>query len=1330
VAFRKKTAQDEFQGTPRFLIIRLIGSGAFGEVYQAYDREKNSVVALKVLRQVSPDALYLFKREFRSLADITHPNLVTLYELMSDGDRWFFTMEFVQGLNFSEYFHSDNTNTPSTLVDLATTVSDESQRGPEVNTEIVANQTTVTDDSRSTQRDGDGPRMTGEGGDKERSVQVPEFPLDTFPDPDRLRLAFTQLAEGICALHKAGRLHRDIKPKNVLVTSEGRVVLLDFGLVTEIHPQEIEDRLTIAGTPAYMSPEQAAGLPVSEASDWYSVGAMVYEVFSGRPPFTGPSREVLRQKLMFMAPARAQVKSDAAGALGALCLDLLHGNPSARPTGHDVLVRLGRAQVAAEANAPASIQASRFVGREHHLAQLSEAFDATRRGRTVIAYVNGKSGMGKSALVGHFLDDLKRREPGVVELRGRCYEQESVPYKALDSVVDELSRYLKRLPLDEAKALMPHDVLALARLFPVLRQVDAVAEARRKVLEIADSQELRRRAFSALRELMSRLAIRRPLVLFIDDLQWGDRDSIALLGELLRPPDPPPLLLIASYRSEDLESSLTLQILEQLQVIVGPAVELRTLPVEELTPSEAHDLASMLLGQQASALENQADTIVRESGASPFFIHELARYSFAGVAPSSRRKDKRSVPSVSSRSASANLDEVIWSRVLQLPKQTRRFVEVVAVAGQPVLLEVVRKVTQFDMVDHQALAVLRSERLIRMVGIHDKERLTDITSEQPALNTAAGAVETYHDRVRESIVDHLSGRSLRVYHRRLGFALESAGHADPEKLAAHFREGGETRKAAEYAMAAAARAAEGLAFYRAAHLYRLTLQIGRFDKNDEQLLRIKLGDALANAGRGAEAAEVYLAAAQTGPAVEALNLRRRAAEQFLISGRIDDGLAELRTVLDEIKMRLPDTPRRILFSLLLRRLQVRLRGLKFVERDASQVSAEELLRIDICWSVAIGLTMVDVVRASDVSARHLLLALSAGEPYRVALALAMEVGHCAITGGKAQRRVETILKTATNLAERINRPHALALATLMASAAAYLMGQWKKSLDLADRAERLLRERCTGVAWELHTAQTFSLASLIWMGEWNERTRRLPTLLKEAEERGDRYSSVSLPLIAFSQLLDLAADDPEGARSNLRRSLEQWPHQKFDLQRYCGFYGQVDTALYCGEGARAWELVVETWPVIEGTLLLKVQAVFIFASNLRARSAIAAATDCSDKGKRTMLLKTAARIAGRIEKQKMAWGGALAQLLRAGIAGASGETERAVPLLKLAEEKLRAVDMSLFAAAARRRHGEIIGGDEGRRMLENSEAEMIAQGIKNPRALSDMLAPGMWTRRQ
>ena len=159
-----------------------------GVVYEVHDRVRNEVVALKTLLRARPADIYRLKREFRSLADVAHPNLVSLYELIVDDADCFFTMELVHGVNLVEYV-------------------------------------------RGSRR----PRRSA---------------------PSALRHVFRQLVEGIGALHRKGKLHRDIKPSNILVTPDGRVVILDFGLASDVVPDDAAVGESLAGTPAYLAPER------------------------------------------------------------------------------------------------------------------------------------------------------------------------------------------------------------------------------------------------------------------------------------------------------------------------------------------------------------------------------------------------------------------------------------------------------------------------------------------------------------------------------------------------------------------------------------------------------------------------------------------------------------------------------------------------------------------------------------------------------------------------------------------------------------------------------------------------------------------------------------------------------------------------------------------------------------------------------------------------------------------------------------------------------------------------------------------------------------------
>ncbi|HEY1067523.1 MAG TPA: serine/threonine-protein kinase, partial [Pirellulales bacterium] len=530
----------------------MLGQGGMGVVYRAFDPRRGAVVALKTLGADARLSVSRFKREFRSLADAVHPNLVRLYELAADGPRWYFTMELVEGVDFLQHVR---------------------------------------------------PRS------------------DAATDYLKLRAALRQLAEGVSALHARRILHRDLKPSNVKVASDGRVVLLDFGLAAEIGPDDehLSSTPHFCGTMAYMPPEQAACLPLTPACDWYALGVMLYEALTGRLPYSGSLTTVLRLKQDTDPPSPSSIAADVPGDLETLCLDLMRRDPSERPGGREVLDRLGAA------NPPAAFapRDTAFVGREETLQVLRRAFRDARSGRTTAVLVHGASGMGKSTLVAKFLGEAGA-DPRAVVLAGRCYESESVPFKTIDGIVDALAAFLRRLPRGEADAFLPRDASVLARVFPVFREVAVMAESAARSGETLAPHELRQRAFDAFRELLGRIGDRRPLVVALDDLQWGDADGAARLAELFRPADRPTCLLVLAYRREDVERS---ECLQTLQREWPPGVPRLDAPIDALTREEIASLAAATLnsldpvGDERTRL--RLDELAAESQGSPFFVREL-----------------------------------------------------------------------------------------------------------------------------------------------------------------------------------------------------------------------------------------------------------------------------------------------------------------------------------------------------------------------------------------------------------------------------------------------------------------------------------------------------------------------------------------------------------------------------------------------------------------------------------------------------------------------------------------------------------------------------------
>jgi hypothetical protein len=901
-----------------------------------------------------------------------------------------------------------------------------------------------------------------------------------------------------------------------------------------------------------------------------------------------------------------------------------------------------------------------------------------------VALVHGASGMGKSALVQAFLDDVALPR-GAVVLQGRCYERESVPYKALDSAMDGLARHLARMPVHDAAALLPRDVDSLTRVFPVLRRAQAVAAAPRSTIEVSDAAEVRRRAFAALRELLARIADRTPLVLWADDLQWGDADSADLLASLLRPPDAPAMLVIGSYRREDAASSAFLA--AALPAFEGLAEKV-DVAVDPLGEREAADLAVRLTGGDPE----RAAAVARESRGSPFFVHELAE--FGAEAPV----------------GDVTLDAVVADRVERLPPEARRLLEVVAVSGGPVPRTSAVRAADVDAAARPAVAALRTGRLVRIKGAAPDDQL-----------------DTYHDRIRETVLARLTPDDTRQCHRRLGVALELAADVEPEKLAVHFHGGGESVRAGAHYEAAADAAARALAFVHAARLYQLALDLRGVAGEERRKLLAKRAHALRDGRRSADAAAAFLAAAEGAPHEEAFDLRCLSGEQYVVSGHVEEGLVVFRDVLRSVGMTLPRSEFLWIAGALAQQAWLAVRGTRFVPRREADVPRVLKQRVDVMMAFAFAYSHVQAILSWYVIARCFLLALRAGETRRIASVIPLQRCYATAWGGaRGCARMDRTLRAAADLTASVDEPIVEARRRVAESFIAFHAGRWRTAATAASAADAIVRERCPGAAFEFTMATLYRCMALDFLGEFRALPSVVEEAIRDATERGDLYLN-SAVRARLAPVVCLARGDDRAAAAEIERGRAEWSRPDFDVHAWWRLEIGVTVRLYGGDVVGARELVEADRRRLQRSQLLHLTILRTIAAGLRGRTGVAlAALPGTDARERSRLLRAAAGDAALAQRQAVGGAAPWGLLLRAAIEEMNGRRDRAAESLARAEREFADSEMAAHAAVAVLRRGQITAGDGGRALVAAADERLRELGMSDPRRWADACAPGRW----
>ncbi|MFO7566679.1 MAG: AAA family ATPase [Enhygromyxa sp.] len=1324
----------------RFEVLGPLGEGGMGKVSLAYDRRLRARVALKAVGSVTGKALLRFKHEFRSVKGLVHPNLVSLGELFEQDGRWYLSMEYIDGTSFLDHVRprsaaehgsdsllrprlrnartSDGAVTSSGAtrsgVNLTLSQADATDVGPTTGLDTLTSPVAETRNRDAAEsapesaiesaiESGVGPETLA---DTETSV-VDEREHDdssraggngsTTFEEGRLRHSLLQLVDATYTLHQANRVHRDLKPSNVLVTPAGRVVILDFGLIVEVDDERSQAEGAVLGTPAYMAPEQAAGLPAGPPADWYAVGVMLYEALCGRWPVVGSSLMIMADKQAAKPKRPSEYTSQPVPPdLERLCIDLLALDPEDRPDGAEILERLGAGgrrqgpDASMEGSSSTWVRELPCIGREAQLARIAAMFEQTRAKQPRQTLVIGESGMGKSALV---RESLRRFSAQVATrpwiLRGRCYEHEQVPFKGFDALVDQLSVELpERVAHAELRELLPRHAWLLCRAFPVLQRVKAFAELGVRHGSWQHRGALQRKMFEAFRELFARLAERSHLVVVVEDLQWADLGSWSLLAALSSGTDAPPLAILATARTELDETAPE----SALPFLTSPQLE--RISLGPLTRADVTKLAE-LHGRPLGDDSTLAQTLFDAADGHPFFLDVLLR--------SSANLESGKVPA---------LGECLWSELQQLGPSESAALRVLAIADRPL-----------DPPDLGGLAKLEPSSLGRAV-----DRLRALQWVRSGSGADAGRIEVFHDQIRQTLLAHLSPAEARASHLAFARMLEQRGD-ELDRLVSHLLAAGEEAEAARWAPEAAERAMEAMAFERAVELYALALRHPPTDAARHHELEIAHAHALAWTGRGVEAARAYLAAERSAERSAGLELRTKAAIHLLAAGQLEAGFELVEQLGHELGLSVPRSSTTTILHLMRERTMLRLRGFRAPTRTV-ELRFEEKLRLELCSAAARVYTVHDMFLASYFTTTYVRLALRSQDRANVAIALSLEGVSRSYLG--QPNKAEELLVAAEQLLDGVEDSFARGSVAMHRGVHIGLeANDCAAHRDAIARALRQLRksgraERGDDLGVALRAIMT-SIGLLMRgvtsarAGDYRSLEGQLREYLDDARARDDRTAMIHAYVSPDFGMAHLMRGRPDLVLESIPEGLALIDGDGFSMGHLSALLSQVRCAIYQGRPKQA----VAALEAVRGPMRLSTT---VRAPDARAEAAVAEAAAFVAMRASTDDPRTR-RVAQKPIRFLLGYPGAYhrgrGEAFHAAMLALDGDREGARTCLAKALASLEGCHARGYAAAARLALATLtVDKDEAREYRTAGLRFFLDAGVEEPERFAETLTPG------
>ena len=837
----------------RYRIIQELSSDALNILYKAEDlNENNRAVIVRFLneksRQRPLETLLRFKRALNQVINFSHPNFLQVYSQQEFEGENYWVLEYFDGKPLSM-------------------VLDSQPLGLDAALEIIL-----------------------------------------------------QAASALDALHQKGLLHQAIQPACILFSQdkEVRVKVANFGLNILLDISRISEPQEIISTFGYMAPEATGILrkPIDNRSDSYSLGILFYRMVTGCLPYDATDVASLIHQHIAQKPAvPSKLNSNIPLVIENIILRLIAKEPQERYQSLSGLIvdlkeyqkqrREGKTLIdfeIARSDRLAQIAfSSKLIGRDEEMSRLSNMLGKAKEGKGSLCFVFGEPGIGKSRLV----DELRGQihSLGGLFVGGKCYQFElRTPYKVFSEAIDAYVEKVKRLSQQEQEGHIKRAKEALGELGGEVVKVapgivDLIGEPL-KLTELEPEKERIRFLITLSNFLASLGSAQSPLLMFLDDLQWADDGSLDILGRLAEKCQVGCLLIVASYRDNEVDHNHPLaQFISKLK---QQNILISEIPVRAFGIKETTQMLSQILLEKEETIFALAQQLHLKAKGNPFFtlelLHTLVDEKVVFLKDNHYTYDLNKLKEAS---LPDNIVEIVVKRIKDIPEEDLKILSYASVMGKEMQFGLLTELTHkpFEVV----LNAIEN-------GIQNQLLMRDLTGREN--------IFFMHDRIREAFYKRVSEEERVPLHQRIGAALEQQNSADPDPvlydLAYHFTQGKLEDKALQYCLPAANKAKSSYANILAINLYNVVKDILEKQNKRQSAPYIEvlenLGEVYRFSGKFDTSIEVLQACEAIVPLSDKVHKTRvlsKMGDTFFEKGDVESSIKVLEKALGIVGFKVP-----------------------------------------------------------------------------------------------------------------------------------------------------------------------------------------------------------------------------------------------------------------------------------------------------------------------------------------------------------------------------------------------------------------------------------------